>query len=1057
MGLGLLFMAAGNAQATGFTDNFNANSGSNVATFTRVLGGVAYVYTFTGDGDGGNTAWEATYGLGDSASINLLSTPPGANFGTTEKFTIKRQDGGRFTFTSLFVNNTAGQTVTVAGYRSNAPVSSAQSVNTGAFATLTFANLDVDEVRVTSTDFLNTNLDAFAGDTDPPLTVPDAPTIGTATAGNNQASVTFTAPVNNGGAAITTYTATASPGGAFGTCAGPAACTATVTGLTNGTAYTFTVTATNSVGTSSASGASNSATPKAAQTITFNNPGAQNFGTSPTLTATATSGLTPTFTSSTTGVCTITSGGTLTFVTAGTCTIDADQAGNGSFNAATTVSHSFTVNAILPGAPTIGTATAGDTQASVTFTAPASSGGAAITTYTATASPGGAFGTCAGPAACTITVTGLTNGVSYTFTVTATNSTGTGSASAASNAVTPKAAQTITFNNPGTQNFGTTPSLSATALSGLGVTFTSATTGVCTITSGGALTFVTVGGCTINADQAGNGSYLAAPQVSQSFTVAAVVPGAPTIGAATAGDTQAMVAFTAPAFTGGATITGYTVTSNPGGVTGTGAASPVVVLGLTNGIAYTFTVTATNSAGTGSASAASNSITPKASQTITFVAPGAQNFGTTPTLSATADSGLNPTFTSSTTGVCTITSGGALTFITAGTCTINADQAGNGSYLAAPQVVRSFAVNAVVPGAPTIGVATAGDAQVSVAFTPPAFAGGAAITGYTVTSTPGGITATGTVSPIVVPGLTNGIAYTFTVTATNSAGTGAASAASNSVTPAVPVVATPFTPLTPPAPVPGVSGVPSVVDMSTGSGPAMGSCTADVVRQALGGSATYIGQTASGATQILWNGQIISFYPLAASTSNAGTTGIRNQSLNPLDVISSCGTLTVTPAVYSMNELGATLTGMGLTAQINPQGVITVVVNGTVFAVRPDFVVTPGTPGAPRLFVGADGLYRFTDSAGNTQIMRPAFVDPAALQTQIGLLGGSMNVQVDGTVFLILGGQNLTLTADLTLGIIAPAHATHYQWQDGPNHYVYRILAQPYANYSQGATLTPRP
>ena len=71
----------------------------------------------------------------------------------------------------------------------------------------------------------------------------------------------------------------------------------------------------------------------------------------------------------------------------------------------------------------------------------------------------------------------------------------------------------------------------------------------------------------------------------------------------------------------------------------------------------------------------------------------------------------------------------------------------------------------------------------SVSFTAPASTGGSPITGYTVTSTPGNITATGTTSPIIVTGLTNGTAYTFTVHATNANGNGPESVASNSVTP----------------------------------------------------------------------------------------------------------------------------------------------------------------------------------------------------------------------------------------------------------------------------------
>ncbi|MEI7981917.1 MAG: DUF1566 domain-containing protein [Bacteroidota bacterium] len=91
----------------------------------------------------------------------------------------------------------------------------------------------------------------------------------------------------------------------------------------------------------------------------------------------------------------------------------------------------------LPGAPTIGTATMGWMEASVSFTAPASDGGSTITKYTATSSPGSISGTLAQSGSGTITVTGLTNFTAYTFTVTATNATGTGAASAASNSITP--------------------------------------------------------------------------------------------------------------------------------------------------------------------------------------------------------------------------------------------------------------------------------------------------------------------------------------------------------------------------------------------------------------------------------------------------------------------------------------------------------------------------------------------------------------------------------------------------------------------------------------------
>jgi hypothetical protein len=88
----------------------------------------------------------------------------------------------------------------------------------------------------------------------------------------------------------------------------------------------------------------------------------------------------------------------------------------------------------VPDAPTIGTATAGEASASVTFTAAATGG--TPTSYTATSNPGSITGTASSSP---ITISGLTPSTSYTFTVTATNSTGTSSASSASNSVTPTA------------------------------------------------------------------------------------------------------------------------------------------------------------------------------------------------------------------------------------------------------------------------------------------------------------------------------------------------------------------------------------------------------------------------------------------------------------------------------------------------------------------------------------------------------------------------------------------------------------------------------------------
>ena len=201
----------------------------------------------------------------------------------------------------------------------------------------------------------------------PTVSPPGAPTSVKATASNAQASVTWTAPSSNGGAAISAYTVTASPGGKTAT---STSTSATVTGLTNGTSYTFTVKATNSAGTGPSSAASNAVIPTGPVTV--------------------------------------------------------------------------------PGAPTSVKATAGNAQASVTWTAPSSNGGAAISSYTVTASPA------RGPRRDAHISVG--NGDppderhQLHVTVTATNSAGTGPSSAASDAVTPTSGPPPVTSKPQTTN-----------------------------------------------------------------------------------------------------------------------------------------------------------------------------------------------------------------------------------------------------------------------------------------------------------------------------------------------------------------------------------------------------------------------------------------------------------------------------------------------------------------------------------------------------------------------------------------------------------------------------
>jgi prepilin-type N-terminal cleavage/methylation domain-containing protein len=282
------------------------------------------------------------------------------------------------------------------------------------------------------------------------------------------------------------------------------------------------------------------------------------------------------------------------------------------------------------------------------------------------------------------------------------------------------------------------------------------------------------------------------------------LPGTPTSVVATAPiDTvTAVVSWTPPA--SGGTPLSYTVTSVADPTkyctyaVGASPANQCTVTGLTPGSTYTFTVTASNQGGVGTSSSPSNPVTVGAPPG----APAAPTFTYTPGATTAQVSWLAPASNG----------GGVITGYT-----LVANQAGFGCVTVAPTTTcnitgllggtsYTFAVRATnqygygplspnsaplnartPPGAPTAVSATSGNTSATITWSPPASNGGSALTGYTVTGSPGGSCSTSSTS-CTVSGLTNGVSYTFTVVAINTASgaptNSVASTPSNAVTPA---------------------------------------------------------------------------------------------------------------------------------------------------------------------------------------------------------------------------------------------------------------------------------
>jgi predicted RNA-binding protein with TRAM domain len=589
-------------------------------------------------------------------------------------------------------------------------------------------------------------------------TAPSAPAGLTATPGNTTAALSWTVPAN-GGSAITgynVYEGTTSGGENYSAAVnGSTLLTGTtysVTGLTNATTYYFTVEAVNAIGSSVAS------------------------------------------------------------------------------------SEVFAIPAAtVPGPPRNLTATPADVSAVVTWLAPTDPGGSNITSYKVTAadstlaSRGGQ--TCSWTSgALSCTTTGLTNGDSYTFTATATNSLGTGVASSASSAILPAvtapAAPTGLKATPGNTTAAlswTAPANGGSAITGYnvyegttsggessvavnGTLLAGTTDSVIGLTNGTTYYFTVKAVNTVGSSAASNEAW-ATP------ATAPVVPGAPTSVVATAGDNSAMVNWVAPSSSGSSNITGYSVTAadathtSGGGQTCTWTTGSLfcTLTGLTNNDSYTFTVTATNSVGSGVASSASNSVVPG------FTEPSAVT-----TLSAMpGDRTVTLSWSAPTTGGAPIngynlyegtTSGGenygsafnGQVLITGTSATVSGLTNGHKYYFtveAVNDVGSSNASNevwavatATVSGAPINVTATAGsNGTATVTWNAPFRSGGSAVVGYVVTPYLGTVAQASqvfnsTAVTETVSGLYPGSVYTFTIAAINASGNGASSAQSNTIT-----------------------------------------------------------------------------------------------------------------------------------------------------------------------------------------------------------------------------------------------------------------------------------
>lgn len=559
-----------------------------------------------------------------------------------------------------------------------------------------------------------------------PVGPPLAPTVTGTSWGFAQVVVSWHPPATNGGAPLTKYIATASPGGAQCTVlparSGSLATTCSVKGLVNEKLYQFTVAAWNKFGASPSSPPSSPTAPHGppsspfavvaqsgdhAAVVSWSAPKVPGSGVTLYSVASNPSGLSCTSSTTTCDVKGLVNGKWYTFTV-----LASASSGN-------SVPSSPSLPSLigLPWAPSIASVNPGDSKVVIYWQAagPDAGGtsGGSPTAYVALASPGGekcAAGTVT-PTGCTIT--GLTNGTHY--------------------------------------------SVSLTAIDHLGHS----------------------------------------PSVLSSSFVPSTLPGIPTGVTAVGHPTSATVKWAAPTTLPADAITAYTVLADGDGgsqsCTWTSGPLQCTVTGLKNGTSYTFTVAGTNLIGVGAASTPTSPIVPidvtsspqmvtgiagDTSIAVSWSAPAVLNGSPVQNYVATANPGGQTCQPPGATLSCTIT---GLTNGTSYTVSVAASNGAGSSPASSPSTA---VVPVGVPTSPQNVSATSGNSQASVSWQSPTLSNGAAIIDYTATATPGGATCATATTACTITGLQNGTTYTFTVTARNVAGSSQPSSASAGVVPA---------------------------------------------------------------------------------------------------------------------------------------------------------------------------------------------------------------------------------------------------------------------------------